>query len=55
MSSTSQPVQEQRLANLTVLHQSLKELAASTKSSVATTAKERPVVLQGPVLVARGK
>ena len=50
MTSTPQTAQEQRPANLAVLHQKLREIAASTKS----TAKEGPVV-QGPVLVIRGK
>ena len=52
MSSTSQTAQEQRPANLAALHQRLQEMAASTKSSVPTP---RPVVVQGPVLVMRGK
>ena len=52
MTSTSQAAQEQRPANLAVLYQRLQEMAASTKSSAATT---RPVTLQGPVLVVRGK
>jgi hypothetical protein len=42
---------EQRPVNLAALHQKLQEMAARTKS----TAKERPVVVQGPVLVIRGK
>ena len=52
MICTSQTAQEQQSANLAALHQKLQEIAASTKSS---TAKERPVVVQGPVLVIRGK
>ncbi len=51
MISTSPTVQEQRPANLAALQQKLQEIAASTKSS----AKERPVVAQGPVIVIRGK
>jgi len=51
MICTSQTAQEQQSANLAALHQKLQELAASTRS----TAKERPVVVQGPVLVIRGK
>jgi hypothetical protein len=58
MSSTPQTAREQRpanlAANLTALHQTLKEMFASTKSAIPTT-KARPVVLQGPVLVIRGK
>ena len=56
MICTSQTAQEQRPANLAALHQKLNEMAehASTKSSASTT-KERPVVLQGPVLVIKGK
>ena len=58
MSSTCQTAQEQRpanlAANLTALHQTLKEMAARTKSSIPTT-KERSVVLQGPVIVIKGK
>ncbi len=54
MSSISQPAQEQRPAALAALHQTLKEMAAGTKSSIPT-AKERPVVIQGPVIVIRGK
>ena len=54
MISTSQTAQEQRPANLAALHQTLKEMAASTKSAIPTT-KERPVVIQGPVIVIRGK
>ncbi len=54
MSSTPQTAQEQRPANLTALHQTLREIAANTKSSVAT-AKERPVVIQGPVIVIKGR
>jgi ABC-type Zn uptake system ZnuABC Zn-binding protein ZnuA len=45
---------EQRLANLEALHKQLGELAAKKKSSVPT-AKQRPVVVEGPVLVVRGK
>ena len=50
MTSTSQTAQ----TNLAALHRGLKEIAASTKSSVPTT-KEKPVVVQGPVLVVKGK
>ena len=53
MSSTPQTAQEQRPANLAALHQRLQEIAASTKSSVPTT--KRPVIVQGPVMVMRGK
>ena len=52
MSRIPQTAQEQRPANLAALQQTLKELAASTKSPGP---KERSVVLQGPVLVIRGK
>jgi hypothetical protein len=58
MSSTCQTAQEQRpanlTANLTALHQTLKEMFASTKSAIPTT-KGRPLVIQGPVIVIRGK
>ncbi len=54
MSITSPTAQERRPANLAALYQTLKEMAASTKSSVPTT-KERPILDQGPVLVIRGK
>jgi hypothetical protein len=54
MSSTSQTAQERCPANLAALHQTLKEMFASTNASVPT-AKERPVVIQGPVIVIRGK
>ncbi len=54
MSTTCQNAQEQRPANLaanfTALHQALKEMATRTKP-----ATERPVIVQGPVLVIRGK
>ena len=53
MSSVAQAAQEQRPANLTALHQTLKEMFATTKSAIPTT-RERPVV-QGPVIVIRGK
>ena len=52
MSSTPQTAQEQRPANLTALQQTLKEMFARTKSSIPTT---RPVIVQGPVIVIRGK
>ena len=54
MSSDLQTAQSQRPANLTALHQTLREMSAATKSSIPTT-KERPVVIQGPVIVIRGK
>jgi hypothetical protein len=54
MSSTVQTAQERRPANLAALQQRLQEMAASTKSPLPTT-KEKPVALQGPVLVIRGK
>ena len=54
MSCPSQTAQEHLQANLAALQQSLQEIAANTKSSVPTT-KERRGVLQGPVLVIRGK
>jgi len=54
MTSTFQTAQEQRPANLAALHQRLQEMAATSKSSAPIT-KERPVVLQGPVIVIRGK
>ena len=54
MSTICQTAQEQRPANLMALQQTLKEMFANTKSSIPTT-KERPVVIQGPVIVIRGK
>jgi hypothetical protein len=54
MISTSPTAQGQRPANLTALHQTLKEMFASTKSSTPAI-KERPVVVQGPVIVIREK
>jgi len=54
MNTISQTAQEERPANLTALHQTLKEIAASTKSAIPTT-KEKPVVAQGPVIVIKGK
>ncbi len=50
----TQTAQEQQSANLAALHQKLQEMSARTKSSIPTT-KEGPVVVQGPVLVIRGK
>ena len=52
MTSTPQTAQEQRPANLAALQQKLQEIAANTKLPAP---KERPVVLQGPVIVIRGK
>ncbi len=54
MSSTPQTAQEQRPANLAALRQRLQEMAASTISSAPST-KERPVVIQGPVIVIKGR
>ena len=54
MNSTCQAAQEQQPANLAALHQTLREMFASTKSAIPTT-KERPVNKQGPVIVIRGK
>ena len=51
MSSTPQTAQEQQPANLTALHQRLQEMV---KSLIPTT-RDRPVVIQGPVIVIRGK
>ena len=48
---TSQTAHDQQSANLAALHQKLQEMAANTRA----TAKERPVVAQGPVIVIRGK
>ena len=50
MTSISPTAQEQRPANLAALQQRLQEIAAKTKP-----ATEKPVVMQGPVLVVRGK
>ncbi len=54
MISTPQTAQKQQPANLSALHQTLKEMFASTKSAIPTT-KERLVAMQGPVIVIRGK
>ncbi len=58
MSSTIQTAQEQRpanlAANLTALNRTLKEMFARTKSAIPTT-QARPLVIQGPVIVVRGK
>lgn len=54
MSSAFQTAQEQRPANLAALCQRLHEMAANTKLPTPTT-KERPIAVQGPVLVVRGK
>ena len=51
MSSTPQTAQEQRPANLAALRHYLKGLATTTKPA----STNKPVVLQGPVLVVRGK
>ena len=54
MSTTCQNAQEQRpanlAANLSALHQTLKEMATRTKPVT-----ERPTIVQGPVIVIRGK
>ena len=50
MSSTCQTTQEQKSANLAALQQTLREMAARTKPVT-----EKSVVLQGPVMVIRGK
>jgi hypothetical protein len=52
MICTSQTAQEQQSANLAALHQKLQEMFATTKSSATPT---KPVVMQGPVIVVRGK
>lgn len=54
MTSTPETAQEQRPANLAALRQTLQEMFARSKSAIPTT-KERPVVLQGPMIVIRGK
>ena len=54
MSSTFQTAQEQRPANLAALQETLREMFAATKSAIPT-ARERPVSVQGPVIVIRGK
>ncbi|MGO9108113.1 MAG: hypothetical protein ACLP9L_02665 [Thermoguttaceae bacterium] len=54
MFSTCPTAQEQRPANIAALHQRLQEMAASTKSSAPKT-KDMPVIVQGPVIVIRGK
>jgi len=54
MNTISQTAQEQRPANLAALHQRLQEMFARTKSAIPTI-KERPVIVQGPVFVIRGK
>ncbi len=55
MTSTSPTIaQEQRPANLIGLQQTLKEMFARTKSLIPTP-QEKPVVVQGPVLMVKGK
>ena len=51
MSRIPQTAQEQRPANLAALQQYLKEMAAKVKP----VSKQKLGVLQGPVLVIRGK
>jgi hypothetical protein len=51
MTDNSQPAQEQHPANLAALQQRLQEIASSPKS----TPQEKPVIVQGPVLVLKGK
>ena len=48
MSSTCQPAQKQRPANLAAVQQTLREMFAATKSAIPTTRA-------GPVIVIRGK
>jgi len=54
MTSTTSTAQEQRPANLIGLQRTLKEMFARTKSSIPTP-QEKPVVVQTPVLVVKGK
>ncbi len=51
MTNNFQTAQEQRPANLSALQQRLQEIAASPKS----TPQEKPVAVQGPVLVLKWK
>ena len=51
MSNASPNVEEKRPANLTALQHDLKEMAARTRPA----SKQRPGIVQGPVLVIRGK
>jgi hypothetical protein len=53
MSETFQPAQKRRPANLAALRQGLQEMVANRKLSATT--KERPVIVQAPVMVVRGK
>jgi len=48
MTDNSQTAQEQRPANLAALHQGLNEIAKSTP-------QQKPIIVQGPVLVLKGK
>jgi hypothetical protein len=54
MSNPAQTAQEQHPANLAALRQRLQEMAANTKPP-ALTMQARPVIVQGPVIVIRGK
>ena len=54
MSDNSPTTQERLAANLVALEQGSSAMAASVKSS-APAAKEKPVIIEAPVLVVRGK
>ena len=49
-----QPAQERLPANLKALRQGLQEIAATRKAPVPT-AEKKPLVIQEPVMVVRGK
>jgi hypothetical protein len=53
MSEATPQVKEQRSANVTALHDQLKEMAARAKTGDSTTDCRKG--MQGPVLVIRGK
>jgi hypothetical protein len=52
MDSAHQPAQERLRANLKALRKGLQELAAGRK---APTTEKKPLVIQEPVMVVRGK
>jgi len=54
MRSNTPTVHDRRPANLAALQKSLNEMAAKTKPT-DPTATRKPVVIQGPVLVIKGK
>ena len=54
MSETTPRAKERLPANMTALRRQLVEMAAKAKPA-APTAKEKPAMLQKPVLVVKGK